>query len=122
MNYVNIACVSIVLVRLLQLVVFLIFTAIVLIYFGTLILLPLDALTQISSLLAWLGLPGVLAVVLALPIVGILAYVVYKIPRLLTLLLETGFELAIIGQSRVCEFNDIVASISLAKCRGTKAS
>ncbi len=116
MTNVNIARISIVLVRIIQFIVFLLFTFIVLTYFGTLILLPLDALAQISGLLTWVGLPGVLAVVLALPIVGGLGFLIYKIPRLLSTLLEIGFELAIIGQGRVCEFNDIVASISTAEC------
>ncbi|MGH8499808.1 MAG: hypothetical protein ACRERV_13535 [Methylococcales bacterium] len=116
MNSVNIT-----LVRIIQLIVFLLFTFIVLTYFGTLILLPLDALTQISGLLTWVGLPGVLAVVLALPIVGSLGFLIYKIPRLLSTLLEIGFELTIIGQSRVCEFNDIVASISATEC-GSRTS
>lgn len=116
MNRVNIA-----LVRIVQLIVFLLFTFIVLTYFGTLILVPLNVLTQICGLLTWLGLPGVLAALLALPMVGYLGYLVYKIPRLLLALLEIGFELAIIGQSRVCDFNDIVASISAPE-RGSTTS
>jgi hypothetical protein len=110
MNSVNIA-----LVRIVQLIVFLLFTFIVLTYFGTLILIPLDLLAQISALLAWVGLPGALAAVLSLPIVGYLGFLVYKIPRLLSTVLEIGFELAIIGQSRVYEFNDIVASMNAAE-------
>ncbi|MCI0654094.1 MAG: hypothetical protein L0Y38_03685 [Methylococcaceae bacterium] len=106
--------INIVLVRIAQLIVFLLFTFIVLTYFGTLILIPLDVVAQISALLAWIGLPGALAAVLSLPIVGYLGFLVYKIPRLLSTVLEIGFELAIIGQSRVCEFNDIVASMSTA--------
>jgi hypothetical protein len=104
--------VNIVLIRIVQLVVFLLFTFIVLTYFGTLILIPLDILTQISALLTLIGLHGALAALLSLPIVGYLGYLVYKIPRLLPTVLEIGFELAIIGQSRVREFNDIVASIN----------
>lgn len=109
MNRINIA-----LVRIVQLIVFLLFTFIVLTYFGTLVLIPLNVLTQISAMLTLVGLPGALAAVLSLPIVGYLGFLVYKIPRLLSTVLEIGFELAIIGQSRVCEFNDIVASIGAA--------
>ena len=116
MNNVNIA-----LVRIIQLIVFLLFTFIVLTYFGTLLLIPLDVLTQMTALLTWVGLPGVLAAMLALPIVGYLGYLVYKIPRLLSTVLEIGFELAIIGQSRVCEFNEIVASINSTECGSTTA-
>lgn len=110
MNRINIA-----LVRIVQLIVFLLFTSIVLIYFGTLILIPLDLIAQLSALLTLVGLPGALAALLSLPIVGYLGYLVYKIPRLLSTVLEIGFELAIIGQSRVCEFNDIAASIGVAE-------
>ncbi|MGR9107419.1 MAG: hypothetical protein ACU843_10875 [Gammaproteobacteria bacterium] len=114
MNRFNIA-----LVRVVQLIVFLLFTFIVLTYFGTLVLIPLDVLTQVSALLTWIGLPGALAAVLALPVVGYLGYLLYKVPRLLSTVLEIGFELAIIGQSRVSEFNDIVASMSTAECGST---
>ncbi len=110
MNRVNIA-----LVRIVQLIVFLLFAFIVLTYFGTLILIPLDVLTQVSALLTVVGLPGALAAVLSLPIVAYLGFLIYRIPRLLETVLEIGFELAIIGQSRVCEFNDIVASINAQK-------
>lgn len=116
MNALNIA-----IVRVLQLVVFLLFTFIVLTYFGTLILIPLDVVTKLSALLTWVGLPGVLAAVFAIAIVAYLGFLIYKIPRLLTMLMEIGFELAMIGQSRVYEFNDIVASINAAECGSTSS-
>lgn len=108
--------VNIVLVRIVQLVVFLLFTFIVLIYFGALVLIPLDVLMTVSGFLTLIGLPGVFAVLISLPIVGYLGYLVYKIPRLISTVLEIGIELVIIGQSRVCEFNDIAASISGSEC------
>jgi len=106
MNKVNVA-----LVRVLQFVVFLLFTFMVLVYFGTLILIPLDALMQLVSVLTLIGLPGIVSTLVAIPIVGYLGYMIFKIPGLSAALIETGFELAIVGQSRVQDFNEIVASL-----------
>ncbi len=106
MNKVNVA-----LVRVFQFVVFFLFTFMVLVYFGTLILIPLDALAQLVNILTLIGLPGVVSTLIAIPIVGYLGFLIFKIPGLLAVLIEIGFELAIIGQSRVQDFNEIVASL-----------
>ena len=106
MNKVNVA-----LVRVFQFVVFLLFTFMVLVYFGTLILIPLDALAQLINILTLVGLPGVVSTLIAIPVVGYLGYLIVKIPGLLAALFEIGFELAIVGQSRVQDFNEIVAAL-----------
>ncbi len=103
---------NIALVRVLQFVVFVLFTFIVLVYFGTLVLIPLDLVAKIIGILTMVGLPGVMATLLAIPVVGYLGYLISKIPGLLSTLLDIGFELAIIGQSRVQDFNEIVASLN----------
>lgn len=103
---------NIALVRVLQFVVFVLFTFIVLVYFGTLLLIPLDLVSQLVGILTAVGFPGVLATLIAIPIVGYLGFLIFKIPGLLSTLLEIGFELAIIGQSRVQDFNEIVASLN----------
>lgn len=102
---------NVALVRVFQFVVFLLFTFMVLVYFGTLILIPLDAVVQLVGLLTLVGLPGVVSTMIAIPVVGYLGYLIFKIPGLLAVLIEIGFELAIIGNSRVQDFNEIVASL-----------
>ena len=103
--------VNLILIRIFQLVVFLLFTFFVLAYFGALLLVPLSALTQLTGILSLVGIPGTLAAILSLPIVGYLGYLVYRIPGLVIMLFETGFEVAIIGQSRIADFSGLAESV-----------
>ena len=111
--------INIAIVRVLQFVVFLIFMSVVMMYFGTLVLIPLSLVVQVVNLLTAVGLPGVLAVIVALPAVGYLGKIVYQTPQLLSTLLEIGFELAIIGQSRVQDFNDILTAVKGSECEAS---
>jgi len=106
MNKVNVA-----LVRLLQFVVFVVFTFIVLAYFGAMVLLPLDLVALIVKLLSVVGLNGFIAAVIAIPVVGYLCLIVYKTPGLTQMIVETGVELVKTGKTKIDGFNQIANAV-----------
>jgi uncharacterized membrane protein YhaH (DUF805 family) len=106
MNKVNVA-----LVRLLQFVVFVVFTFIVLAYFGAMVLLPLDLIALIVKLLSVVGLNGFIAAVVAIPVVGYLCLIVYKTPGLTQMIVETGVELVKTGKTKIDGFNQIANAV-----------
>ncbi|MGR9051490.1 MAG: hypothetical protein ACU84J_02460 [Gammaproteobacteria bacterium] len=96
---------NVALVRLLQFVVFVLFTFMVLIYFGTFILLPLDAAVLLIKLCTVVGLNGFIAAFVAVPAIAYLGLKVYKIPGLVKIIIDTGVELVNTGKSKVEAFN-----------------
>ncbi|MEF3074702.1 hypothetical protein V2P20_06670 [Methylobacter sp. Wu1] len=103
--------INVALVRLLQFVVFVLFTFMVLAYFGAMVLLPLDAIALLIKLMSAIGLNGFIAAFIAVPVVGYLAMVVYKIPGLGKMVVDTGVDLVTTGKSRVEAFNEIANSV-----------
>lgn len=98
---------NVVLVRLLQFVVFALFTFFVLVYFGALILLPLDIVVLISKLLGAMGINTLFGAILAVPAVAYLGKIVYNTPGLIQMLVENGIDLANVGKQRVEAFNKL---------------
>ncbi|WP_027157701.1 hypothetical protein [Methylobacter luteus] len=103
--------INVALVRLLQFVVFVLFTFMVLAYFGAMVLLPLDAIALLIKLMSAIGLNGFIAAFIAVPVVGYLVMVVYKIPGLGKMVVDTGVDLVTTGKSRVEAFNEIASSV-----------
>lgn len=99
------------LVRLLQFVVFVLFTFMVVAYFGAMVLLPLDAIVLLIKLLGVLGLHGFIGALVAIPAVGYLCLIVYKMPELCKLVMDTGIELVKTGKAKVDAFNDIANAL-----------
>jgi hypothetical protein len=93
------------LIRLLQFVVFALFTFFVLVYFGAMVLLPLDIVVLISKLLGSLGLGTLLGAIIAVPVVAYLGKIVYNTPGLIPMIIENGIELVNVGKQRVEAFN-----------------
>jgi hypothetical protein len=106
MNKVNVA-----LVRLLQFVVFCLFTFMVLAYFGAMILVPLDLVVLLTKILGVIGISGVFGAVIAVPVVGYLGLMVYKTPGLVDIIVNTGLDLVKTGKDRVEAFNKIAESV-----------
>lgn len=106
MNKVNVA-----LVRLLQFVVFVLFTFMVLAYFGAMVLIPLDLVVLIIKVLGVVGIGGLIAAAIAVPVVAYLGLIVYKTPGLVSMILETGLGLISTGKERVEAFNKIAESV-----------
>lgn len=105
--------INIALVRLLQFVVFVLFTFMVIAYFGAMILLPLDAIALLTKLMSAIGLHGFISVLIAMPAVGYLCLIVYKTPGLCQMVIDTGVELVKIGKTKVEAFNDVVKAIEV---------
>ena len=103
--------VNVALVRLVQFVVFVIFTFVVIVYFGAMVLIPLDALVMISKLLGLVGINTFVGVIIGLPIVGYLGKMVYNTPGLIAMIMETGMDLIKTGKNKVEAFNEIAESI-----------
>ncbi len=99
------------LIRILQFYVFVFFTFLVLAYFGALLLLPLSLLVNLVRILTVIGLSEVISVLFALPVVVYLGYLVYGMPRLTKIIVDTGLELVSIGQMRIKGFDEIVATL-----------
>jgi len=108
MNKVNVA-----LVRLLQFVVFALFTFMVLVYFGAMILVPLDMVVLLIKAMGMVGIGGIVAAVVAVPVVGYLGMMVYKTPGLVDIILNTGLDLVKTGKEKVEAFNTIADSIKV---------
>ncbi len=106
MNKVNVA-----LVRLLQFVVFVIFTFMVLAYFGAMILVPLDLVVLILKVLGLVGVGGLIGSAVAIPVVAYLGLMVYKTPGLVQIIVDTGLDLVNTGKERVEAFNKIAEDI-----------
>ena len=103
--------VNVVLVRLLQFVVFTLFTFMVIAYFGAMILLPLDAVVMLIKLMSVVGLNEFIAAFIAIPVVGYLCLIVYKTPGLGNMVVETGVDLINTGKTRVEAFNKIAGAV-----------
>lgn len=103
--------VNVALVRLLQFMVFVLFTFMVIAYFGAFLLLPLDAIVLLTKLLGVVGLNGFIGALVAVPAVGYLCLNVYKMPGLCQMVIDTGVDLVKTGKARVEAFNDIVDAV-----------
>jgi hypothetical protein len=103
--------INVALVRLLQFLVFAVFTFMVLAYFGAIVLLPLDMAALLIKLLGVLGLNGFIAAFIAVPAVGYLGLMVYRTPELVKMLLDIGIDLVDTGKNRVTAFNKVVEAV-----------
>jgi len=100
--------VNVALVRLLQFVVFVLFTFMVIAYFGAMVLLPLDAIVMLTKLMELFGFHGLISALIAVPAVSYLCLMVYKTPNLCQMVVDTGVDLMKTGKARVEAFNAIV--------------
>lgn len=95
------------LIRLIQFVVFALFTFIVLVYFGALILLPLDIVVLVSKFLHVFGIGTLFGAIIAVPGVAYLGKIVYTTPGLVQMLVDNGIDLVNMGKQRVDAFNKL---------------
>ncbi len=103
--------INIALVRLIQFVIFVIFTFMVIIYFGAMVFIPLDALVMITKLLGVFGINTFVGAMIGLPIVGFLGKIVYNTPGLIAMVMGTGMDLMKMGKEKVEAFNQMAESI-----------
>jgi hypothetical protein len=98
--------INVTLVKLLQFLVFVIFTFAVLSYFSAMILLPLP-LPLVELVIEFLGLFTISSLIVAVVVVGYLTFCAYKILGLAKMIIDIGIDLATIGKARVEAFNEI---------------
>lgn len=103
--------INIALIRLFQFVVFVLFTFMIMAYFFAMILLPLDAMVMLIKLLSLFGLGGIIGVFIAVPAVGYLGLMVYKMPVLCQLIIEIGMDLINTAKARIAAFNTLVENV-----------
>lgn len=103
--------VNLALVRLIQFVVFSVFTFVVLAYFGAMLLLPLDAVAGLVRLMGVMGIHGFIGALIAIPAVGYLCMIIYKTPGLVQMILDTGIDLVKTGKAKVDAFNQIADAV-----------
>jgi hypothetical protein len=103
--------INVALVRLIQFVIFVIFTFMVIVYFGAMVFIPLDALVMITKLLGVFGINTFVGAIIGLPIVGYLGKMAYNTPGLIAMVMETGMDLIKVGKEKVEAFNQMAESI-----------
>ncbi|MFA5982612.1 MAG: hypothetical protein WC782_01225 [Methylococcaceae bacterium] len=103
--------INLAMVKLIQFMVFVIFTFVVVAYFGAFVLLPLDAVALLVKLFSAIGFNSLLAAVIAVPIVAYLCLIIYKTPGLVNTIIETGIDLVKTGKLKVDAFNDIANAV-----------
>lgn len=106
MEFANIA-----LVRLFQFVTVVLFTFLMLIYFGVLIFLPLDAAILLIRIFSGVGIPGIVSTLLVVALIGYLGFVLCKMRDLYEMVLSIGIEIALIGHAQFLRFGDILESV-----------
>jgi uncharacterized membrane protein len=107
----NMKKVNVALVRLLQFIVFVVFTFTVLVYFSAIVLLPLDAVAIMIKFFSLFGLNTLIGAVIAIAVVSYLAMSAYKIPGLGKMVIDTGLDLVSTGKVRVEAFNAVAESV-----------
>ena len=103
--------INIALIRLIQFVVFVVFTFVVIVYFAAMVFIPLDALVMISKLLSVVGINTFIGALIGLPIVGYMGKMIYETPGLVSMIMETGLDLIKTGKDKVEAFNKIAESV-----------
>ncbi|SMF96853.1 hypothetical protein SAMN02949497_4267 [Methylomagnum ishizawai] len=99
-----------ILAKVFKFIVFVMFTFMMLVYFGVLLVLPLDVMFQIIHLFQGLGLPVAVAGGIGIAALGYLVYSIYKFTKLHQLLLDIGLQLIYFGQDQVKRFDDLIPS------------
>ena len=103
--------INIALVRLIQFVVFVVFTFVVIVYFAAMVFIPPDALVMISKVLSVVGINTFVGALIGLPVVGYLGKIVYETPGLVAMVMETGIDLVKTGKDKVEAFNKIAEAV-----------
>ena len=107
----NMKKINVALVRLLQFVVFVVSIFMVIVYFGAMVLLPLDAIVLLTKLMGVVGINNFIGALIAIPGVGYLGLIVYKTPGLCKMIVDTGVDLIKTGKTRVEAFNPIADAV-----------
>lgn len=90
-----------ILVKTFKFITFVFFTFTVLLYFGVLLLLPLDVLFQVTRIFHAIGLPTVIAAAIGIGAVGYLGLTLSKMTDLCALIVDIGKQMIEFGHAQV---------------------
>lgn len=99
------------LVKVFKFVTFVFFAFAALLYFGILLLLPLDILFQVTRIFHAIGLPTVISAALGIGALGYVGLAVSKMPELCALILDVGKQLVAFGHAQIRRFDDQLEQI-----------
>jgi hypothetical protein len=99
---------DLILAKVFKFVTFVLFTFMTLVYFGVLLILPLDVLFQIVRIFNAIGLPTAIAAVAGIAAFGYLGYAVSRMPALYELILDIGKQLVAFGQAQIHRFDTVI--------------
>ena len=97
--------IDLVLIRFFQFILFVVFIFIVIVYFATLLLIPLDLMFQLQRILVFIGIPAILSVLATSGFVAYAGYTLSKKPEIWRLLLDVGISLFNMAVERVKEMD-----------------
>lgn len=102
--------IDLLLAYLFKFVTFVLFSFMVLVYAGLLVLLPLDILFQVVRLLAAIGLPILIAIAAGIGALGFLGCRVYHMPTLYRLVLDVGWQLVGFARDQIKRYDALIES------------
>ncbi len=98
---------ELILTKVFKFVTFVFFSFAMLVYFGVLLVLPLDVMFQIIRLFQGIGLPVLVAGAIGIAALAYLAYTVSRLPKLYKTILDIGLQLIYFGQDQIKRFDDL---------------
>ena len=102
---------NLILLKALQFVTFVLFTFMVLVYFGALLIVPLGIMAQPIKLLSSIGLPTVVAVAIGIAILGYLGLAISRMPELYRLVIDIGFDLVSFSHAQIKRFDPLIEAV-----------
>lgn len=105
---------NLILAKVFKFITFVLFWFMTLIYFGVLLILPLDILTQIIRIFTGMGLPTAVAVGVGVGILGYIGYLISRMPELYKLVIDIGMQLISFGNEQRKRFDPIIEQAASA--------
>jgi hypothetical protein len=96
------------LVKVFKFVTFVFFTFTSLLYFGVLLLLPLDILFQVVRIFHAIGLPTLISAAIGIGAVGYLGLAISKMPEFCGLVMDIGKQLIAFGHAQIKRWDALV--------------
>ncbi|MGZ8217636.1 hypothetical protein [Methylomagnum sp.] len=104
--------IDLILTKAFKFVTFVFFSFAMLVYFGILIIIPLDIMFHIARLLFSIGLPTPVAVAVGVGALAYIGHAIWKLPALSGLILDIGKELISFGHKQIERFDTVVGQPS----------
>jgi hypothetical protein len=100
--------INLLLAKAFKFITFVLFTFMALVYFGVLLIVPLDIMTQIIRLFHGIGLPTVVAAALGIGGLAYLGLMVSRMPELYRLVIDIGVQLVSFGHAQIKRFDALI--------------